>query len=69
MINEPLIKFSPNEDRIVKNDAYWSQRHWNPEVKMRWNSEIAVEPANRDKGRHFGVRIFPNGARENFRVE
>lgn len=69
MIAAPLIHFdAPTTERIVKDDDYWAQRFWNPEVRMRWNSEIAVEPANRDKGHPLGTRIYPNGARETFRI-
>jgi hypothetical protein len=67
MIAEPLIHYETDQ-KIVKDEAYWEQRFWNPEVMMRWKSEIAVEPADRDRGRFHGTRIFPNGTKETFHL-
>lgn len=67
MIAEPLIHFDTDQ-RIVKDATYWSQRRWNPEVKMRWNSEIDVIPADKERGKMFGTRIFPDGQKESFLV-
>ena len=46
----------------------WERRHWDPYVKMIWNSLIKVEPANSEKGIYTGWRTYPDGYREQFTV-
>lgn len=53
-----------DEDKID-----WSERFWNPMMQFKWNAEIRIEPANKEKGDMIGFRIFPDGTREPFLVE
>lgn len=50
---------------VRENKRAWEKRHWNPAIKMAWNSAIKVIPAANGGA---GIRIYPDGKEEVFHV-
>lgn len=58
-----------SEERTDENRIDWERRFYDPMVRLKWNSEIRVDPADHENGKHIGHRYFPDGTKEQFYVE